>query len=104
MNPIEETLPSDSPVRGGSQTAWHAVVHLLVPCRDNHGNPVSTQAAAEDYISETLRGQFLDWGYVRATDLETDEPILGESGFQGPIPILVCDPYVEGSFLLEESS
>lgn len=99
-DPIAESLPYDSVILDGgtTQPAYHAVVHLLVPCFDRNGNPVDSEAAAQDYVSETLRGLFLDWGYVRATDPETGEAIEGEEGMQSPIPITVCRPYIEGTF------
>lgn len=92
MHPIAEALPFDSDVPDAAQPAWHAVVHLVVPCVDRNGTPVDSQAAAEDYIAETLRKQFLDWGYVLTEDGDR----------QTPIPITVCQPYVEGTFLSEE--
>lgn len=118
-DPIADALPYDHPSVGTcvltgadgenpddcdthdheTQPAWHAVVHLVVPCFDRNGNPVDSVAAAQDYISETLRNQFLDWGYLRATDPETGEPVEGDIGLQQPIPIVVCQPYVEGTFL-----
>lgn len=82
----------------GTQPAYHAVVHLLVPCFDCNGNPVDSQAAAEDYISETMRGLFLDWGYVRSIDPETGEMVDGPEGMQTPLEITVCRPYIEGTF------
>lgn len=97
-NPIAESLPYDSSVSDDTQPAWHAVVHLCIPHIDENGTPVDTVAAAEDYIAETLRDKFLDWGYVRATDPETGEAVPGWVGMQIPIPITVCDPYVEGTF------
>jgi len=87
----------------GQQPAYHAVVHLLVPCFDAAGNPVTSQAEAEDYIAETLRGQFLDWGYVHATDPETGDVIEGPEGMQSPVEITVCRPYIEGTFGNEDS-
>lgn len=96
-NPILDSLPCDTDTeQTGSQAAWHAVVHLVVPCTDLNGTAVDSAAAASDYISETLRGRFLDWGYVLAPDVEgTGEPTAPQT----PIPILVCDPYIEGTFL-----
>lgn len=58
--------------------------------------PVTSEDHAQDYISETLRGLFLDWGYVLAPDVEGEgEPTPPQT----PIPITVSDPYVEGTFL-----
>ncbi len=84
--------------RLSNQPAYYAVVHLLVPCFDRNGNPVESQAEAEDYISETLRGLFLDWGYVRAIDPETGQTVEGPEGMQTPLEIVVCRPYIEGTF------
>lgn len=83
-NPIKESLPYDSEIPGGVQPAYEAFVRVLVPCVDVNGTPVNTVAAAADYIAETLRSQFLDWGYPA----------------WAPCPSLttVCDPYVEGTF------
>jgi hypothetical protein len=105
-NPIAESLPYDSPVPDELQwqPAWHAVIHVLLPHTDKNGTLVVSTADAEDYISETLRGQFLDWGYVRAIDPETGEPVEGESGMQGPLRIHVLDPYIEGTFGYDEES
>jgi hypothetical protein len=87
-NPIADTLPPGEDEPSGLQTAWHAVVHILVPCIDKSGVPVESETAAIDYISETLRSEFLDWGYM------VDE----EGSRLTPIPITVCEPYVEGTF------
>jgi hypothetical protein len=98
-DPIAESLPfhaNEQPT--GQQRAYHAVVHLLVPCFDQNGNPVVSKTEAEDYISETLRGLFLDWGYVRAIDPETGEAVDGPEGMQTPLELTVCRPYVEGTF------
>lgn len=92
-DPIAESLPYDSDVPEEVQDAWHAVVHLVVPCRDGNGAAVDNAAAAADYITETLRGRFLDWGYVATP----------EGDPQTPIPVLVPRPYVEGTFLEDES-
>ncbi len=47
-----------------TQPAWVATIRIVVPCADRNGVRVDVEAAAEDYIAETLRGEFLDWGYV----------------------------------------
>ena len=89
VDPIAESLPYDSDVPEEVQNAWHAVVHLVVPCRDRNGAPVDTETEACDYIAETLRERFLDWGYVETAGRDR----------QRPIPISVSRPYVEGTFL-----
>lgn len=86
-NPDDCTTHQHEP--GETQPAYHAVVHLLVPCFDRNGTPVDSQASAEDYIAETLRGEFLDWGYV--VDAESGDR-------QTPLPITVVRPYIEGTF------
>ena len=89
VDPIAESLPYDSDAPEEVQVAWHAVVHLVVPCRDRNGAPVDIETEACDYIAEALRGRFLDWGYVGTA----------EGDRQRPIPISVSRPYVEGTFL-----
>lgn len=84
-DPIGESLPYDAEKPEATQIAWYAVVHILIPSHDRAGTPVDSEAAACDYVSETLRNQFLDWGYDR--------------GYNLPSPIEVCKPYVEGTFL-----
>lgn len=99
-NPIVDALPyhtDEEPT--GTQDAWHAVIHLVIPHTDINGNPVDTEADASDYVSETLRGQFLDWGYVVAPTADPDDS--EETALQTPIRIVVSDPYIEGTFLEE---
>lgn len=83
-SPIDQVLPfdhdGDDPT--GSQSAFIATVRILVPCRDRNGTPVADENDAMDYISETLREQFLDWAYVNQDD---------------PKQITVSEPYVEGT-------
>lgn len=99
MHPaIAETLPfhtDEDPT--GTQPAFHAVIHVVVPGVDEHGQPMD-EARASDWIAELLRFRVLDWGYVRSFDLETLEP--GDP--QTPIPITVCKPYIEGTFLSDD--
>lgn len=79
-DPIAESLPIHTDiVTEGTQVAWYAVVRVLIPHTDVNGTPVDSVDAASDYVSETLRGQFLDWAY--------DER---------PTAVTVTDPYVEG--------
>ena len=99
LSPIEARLPYDAAVPAGTQVAFHAVVHLVIPCVDAFGTPVGNVDDACDYVSETLRDQFLDWGYVVAVDLETGAPVEGAGRHQVPVAITVCEPYVEGTFL-----
>lgn len=91
-DPIQEALPfhTDKEPKG-VQVAWKATINILVPCVDKNGEPVSNLAEAQDYVSETLRGLFLDWGYVKA-DLGTKQP---DGGLR---PIVVLQPYIEGTF------
>lgn len=63
-HPIDTVLPLDAESGDRSQRTYHAVVHLVVPDCDRYGNVIDTTAAASDYIAETLRDRFLDWGYV----------------------------------------
>lgn len=81
-DPIGESLPYHTDAEPtGEQPAWEAVVKILIPHTDRNGTPVASHAAAEDYMSETLRGQFLDWAYVSLVE-----------------QVKVSDPYIEGSF------
>lgn len=86
---IKETITygmqDDRPLPTETQPAYHAVVHLVVP-------DVGSEAAASDYIAETLRDMFLDWQYVATA--EDDESTL-----QTPIRITVSKPYFEGTFI-----
>lgn len=95
-NPIQEALPFHTQEQPqGVQVAWKATINILVPCVDKNGQPVSNLAEAQDYVSETLRGQFLDWGYVKA-DASTKQP-------DGNLkPIVVLQPYIEGTFQNKE--
>src|SRR5690554_1468282 len=92
---IEEALPSHTDEEPtGSQQAFHAVVHLLLPGGDENGRPMDADNA-RDWISEALRDRFLDWGFVR-----TGDPQAGVPGdLQTPVQVTVCRPYVEGTFL-----
>lgn len=85
-SPIDDTLPfhheGDEPT--DRQQAWVATVRIVIPCRDRNGTTVDSEAAACDYVSETLRDQFLDWSY--------DQP---------PVEIEVFEPYVEGSAFID---
>ena len=85
---IAATLPVDydGPDPAGTQPAFHAVVHLLVPGTTEDGRPM-TDASAADWISETLRDNFLDWWY----DTDHHRPGMRE-------PVTVLSPYIEGSF------
>lgn len=76
-----------------TQPAYHAVIHLVVP-------DMGSDAAASDYIAETLRDQFLDWSYVREADDDTGGNVV-EGALQTPIQITVSKPYFEGSFLVD---
>jgi hypothetical protein len=80
-NPIGESLPYDSALPSDTQSAWVCTIRVLIPHTDVNGTPVRSEAAASDYLSETLRGQFLDWGFA-------DE---------GLHRTVVVDPYVEGT-------
>lgn len=87
-NPIAETISAGddtTPAPRGTQPAWSAVVHLLIPHTDRYGTAVTTPDQAMEYISETLRGEFLDWGYAINIEHAT------------VFPVEVCEPYVEGS-------
>lgn len=91
---IDTSLPFDTDAEPtGSQPAFHAVVHLVIPGVDEDGRPMDADAASE-WISEALRERFLDWAFVPATDPETGE--VGD--LQEPISIQVCQPYIEGTF------
>ena len=104
-NPIGDSLPRDSEIPEGRQIAFHAVVHLVIPAFDPDGNQIRTTVHAEDYVSAQLRGLFLDWAYVEATNPDTGKPIpMTGWNKQRPIKITVCDPYVERTFLTEELS
>ena len=98
-NPIDERLSLDSEIPDGTQVAFHAVVHLLVPCVDRAGNPIRDIIDASDYIAETIRDEFLDWGYVMGIDQETGEASTNPDDRQSPIEIIVSRPYVEGTFI-----
>lgn len=84
-NTITYGSQESAPLPTETQPAYHAVIHLVVP-------DVGSEAAASDYIAETLRDQFLDWSYVTVSD-ESDDSL------QTPIKIKVSKPYFEGSFL-----
>jgi len=92
-NPIDESLPycHDGDMPTETQPAWSVVVRLLIPSMDIHGVPVDTIDAASEYVSETLRGLFLDWSYLESADGD---------GFQLPKQVTVSRPYLEGSWLL----
>jgi hypothetical protein len=95
---IKERLPYDAEVPATTQRAYHAVVHLIIP---HVGESIEDESDAMEYVSETLRKNFLDWGYVRGLDPETGEALEGDGldVLQTPIPIVVSSPYVEGSFV-----
>lgn len=100
MHPaLAETLPVHTDeLPTATQPAFHAVVHLLVPGVNDKSEPMD-ETWASDWISETLRDRFLDWGYVRdAFDLGT----MTEGDLQTPVRIEVLKPYVEGTFLSDE--
>jgi hypothetical protein len=99
-SPIKDRLPSDSPIPAGTQKAFHAVVHLVIPSIDPYGLAIADSEAAMAYVTETLCDKFLDWGYVVAIDPETGEAIEYDAPdrLQTPIPVTVCSPYVEDSF------
>jgi hypothetical protein len=101
QSPIKDRLPYDSEIPAATQKAFHAVVHLVIPSVDPFGVAIDDESGAMEYLSETLRDNFLDWGYVVAIDPETGEALEGEGleTKQTPIPILVSSPYVEGTFL-----
>ena len=82
---------------GQTQDAWYAQVHVLLPSTAN-GVPVD-EAAASDWLAELLRGNVLDWGYVRAGDPDTVEPGAGSDDQRAFTPIVVSRPYQEGTFL-----
>ncbi len=96
MNPIQEALPFHTDEKPKSvQVAWTATIHILVPCVDSNGESVDNLSAAQDYVSEALRGLFLDWGYTKA-DVGTKQP-------DGDLrPIVVLKPYIEGTFKTKE--
>jgi hypothetical protein len=100
-SPIKERLAYESDLPEATQVAYHAVVHLLIPCVDPFGIAIDDESAAMEYVSETLRDNFLDWGYVVAIDPDTGEALEGDGleTKQTPIAVTVCAPYVEGSFL-----
>lgn len=91
-NAITLGAQESAPLPTETQNAYHAVIHLVVP-------DVGSEAAASDYIAETLRDQFLDWSYVRESDDDFNDTPLGEGELQTPIRIRVSKPYFEGTFL-----
>jgi hypothetical protein len=90
-NTITYGMQEGTPLPTDTQPAYHAVVHLVVP-------DVGSEAAAADYISETLRDLFLDWQYVMSPEPDA----MGS--LQTPIQITVSKPYLEGSFLNDVES
>lgn len=85
-NPIAATLPYDSGIQDGTQTAYGCTIHVLIPHHDTQGNPVNDADDVADYMNETLRGLFLDWAYTNSDGSRMT-------------PMTVCEPYVEGTFM-----
>ena len=99
ITPIKDRLPAGTPRSENTQLVYHTVVHILIPTRDRFGQPISSPADAERYLTEILSEEFLDWNFAPNPD--------SSSPYPHPLHTLesleVSDPYVVGSFLSDDA-